>query len=202
MSDETFKSATQERDLKVTDKRMFTADGELREEYREEYRDIEAATAGEPADATDPAPPAASKPAPAPAQPAPPGVEERIGGPGARPVGASAEAAYREGPAAGPGAPGGPTADGAPMEIPAAGPGPAPGFLDLVALLAEPVALYLGDAELPDGRSAENLEAARLYIDLLDVVREKTVGNLSAQESAILEDVLYRLRMRYVQKRG
>ena len=31
---------------------------------------------------------------------------------------------------------------------------------------------------------------------------QKTVGNLTAQESAVLEDILYRLRLRYVQKRG
>jgi hypothetical protein len=34
------------------------------------------------------------------------------------------------------------------------------------------------------------------------VLRQKTAGNVSAQESAVLEDVLYRLRLRYVQKRG
>ena len=43
---------------------------------------------------------------------------------------------------------------------------------------------------------------ARLHIDLLDVLRQKTAGNLTAQESAFLEDLLYRLRVRYVQKRG
>jgi hypothetical protein len=69
-------------------------------------------------------------------------------------------------------------------------------------VLAEPVALYMGDAELPDGGSVENLDMARVHIDLLDVLRRKTAGNLSAQEAATLEDVLYRLRMRCVQKRG
>ena len=49
---------------------------------------------------------------------------------------------------------------------------------------------------------AENLEMARLHIDLLEVLRQKTAGNLTAQEAAILEDLIYRLRMRYVQKRG
>lgn len=78
----------------------------------------------------------------------------------------------------------------------------APSFVDLVATLAEPASVYLGDARLPDGSSAENLEAARLYIDLLDVLRQKTAGNLSAQESSFVEELLYRLRLRYVQKRG
>ena len=71
-----------------------------------------------------------------------------------------------------------------------------------MAVLAEPVSLYLGDIPLPDGQSAENLEMARLHIDLLDVLRQKTAGNVTAQESSVLEDVLYRLRLRYVQKRG
>ena len=77
----------------------------------------------------------------------------------------------------------------------------APTFIDLVTLLAEPIALYLGDVELPDGESAENLEMARLYIDLLDVLRQKTAGNLEVGESRLLEDLLYRCRLRYVQKR-
>jgi hypothetical protein len=75
-------------------------------------------------------------------------------------------------------------------------------FFDLVGVLAQPIALYLGDAKLPDGESAEDLNMARLYIDLLDILRKKTTGNLSAQELTFLEDLLYQLRMRYVQKRG
>lgn len=187
MSDDTSKNAPQEPDFKVTDKRMFTAEGEL----REEYRDVGEKDAGEAA--------------------ADRGAETTPGGsgvvtPGSPGAPADAPAAGSPAPGAMPGA--GPS--GAPMEIPGPGPdpdpgpgpGPAPAFLDLVALLAEPVALYLGDAQTPDGQSHENLEAARLHIDLLDVLREKTSGNLSAQESGILEDVLYRLRMRYVQKQG
>jgi hypothetical protein len=76
-----------------------------------------------------------------------------------------------------------------------------PSFFDLAAMLAEPVAVYLGDVPLPDGQSAENLEMAHLHIELLDVLREKTAGNLSAQEAAFFEDLLYRLKVRYVQKR-
>ena len=68
--------------------------------------------------------------------------------------------------------------------------------------MAEPVPIYLGDARLPDGQVATDLEMARLHIDLLDVLRQKTAGNLDPQERAFLEDLLYRLRVRYVQKRG
>lgn len=157
------------REMKVTDRRMFTPEGEL----REEYRDVVGGGAAAAAEAPEAAPePPRRQPEPPPAAPA--------------------------------AAPGDPadTGYGAPVEIPGTPPGLGPAFYDLVAVLAEPVPLYLGDAPLPDGRSAENMEAARFHIDLLDVLRQKTAGNLSAQESAVLEDVLYRLRMRFVQKRG
>ncbi len=158
-------------DLKVTDKRMFNADGELREEYRglenespEPIAESAAAVAAEPA-AVEPAPPPAPQPSPAP-EPA------RVSGP--------------------------------PLEIPDMTPSPLgqPSFYDLAAVLAEPVQVYLGDLPLPDGGSAENLDMARLHIDLLAILRQKTAGNLAAQELAFLEDLLYRLRLRYVQKRG
>lgn len=158
---------SQGKDLKVTDKRMFTPEGELREEYR--FLD-EKSTATLPAD-TDPEPPR-----PEPVRPEP--RQERASRPLEPEVGAP------------------------PLDFPAAPPGMGPGFLDLVAMLAEPAAIYLGDAPLPDGQWAENPEMARLHIDLLDVLRQKTAGNLTAQEAAILEDLLYRLRVRYVQKSG
>jgi hypothetical protein len=146
-------------ELKVTDKRMFTPDGELREEYRHLERNKERETAPPPAAEEPREPPAAPEP---PAGESPPRLE----------------------------------IPGTPEEL------GAPGFVDLVTLLAEPIALYLGDVELPDGRSAENLEMARVHIDLLDVLRRRTAGNLTAEESALLEDLLYRCRLRYVQKRG
>ena len=163
------------KDIKVTDKRIFNAEGELRDEFR--FLEEAAATA-----APEPQPPAAAAPPPEPA----------AGAAGARPAsGAPPE------PAAYPGEP------SPRLELPGTPPGfGAPSFYDLVALLAEPVAIYLGDAELPDGQAHENLEMARLHIDLLDVLRQKSAGNLTAQEAAVLEDVLYRLRLRYVQKRG
>ncbi|HEY4597350.1 MAG TPA: DUF1844 domain-containing protein, partial [Thermoanaerobaculia bacterium] len=84
------------------------------------------------------------------------------------------------------------------LEEPELGEGPS--FYDLVAMMAEPIPIYLGDARLPDGQAATNLEMARLHIDLLEILRQKTAGNLDAQERAFLEDLLYRLRVRYVQK--
>jgi hypothetical protein len=180
------------KEIKVLDKRMFTPDGELREEYR--FLGEE----GNPAAAEAPGQPAASGPAPsAPASPAAAsGVREE-------PV---YDATYDElEPTWDPrGEPAGQPdrSPGVRLDLPGTPPGLGPTFYDLAAILAEPVALYLGDMELPDGQSAENLEMARLHIDLLDVLRQKTAGNLTGQEAAFLEDLLYRLRVRYVQKRG
>jgi hypothetical protein len=188
------------KEIKITDKRMFTPAGELREEYR--FLD-EKSTAGEGGEAAADAAPAADASA---------GAAPERGRRAASPPPDRAAAAAPPAPA-GPAAPG-PRSPGAPpaaaphdepsarLEIPGSPPGLGASFYDLVAMLAEPVAIYLGDVELPDGQSAENLEMARLHIDMLDVLRQKTVGNLSAHESAFLEDLLYRSRLRYVQKRG
>ena len=164
--------SSQDKEMKVTDKRMFTPEGELREEYRF-LNEKSTATA----ETTEPAP-EASRPEPSRPEPSRPEPARR-----------AAPAGYPE-----PEEDSGLGLSGAPQG--------GPGFLDLAAMLAEPAAIYLGDAPLPDGQWAENMEMARLHIDLLDVLRQKTAGNLTAQESAILEDLIYRLRVRYVQKRG
>ena len=168
----------EKREIKVTDKRMFTAEGNLKEEYR--FLDEKSTAPAEPA-APEAAPPT---PTPEPRQAAPAAPSER-----------AAPAPYE--------APRWPAEpERGPLD-PATSPEMGgPGFYDLVAMMAEPVPIYLGDAQLPDGQVATDLEMARLHIDLLDVLRQKTAGNLDPQERAFLEDLLYRLRVRYVQKRG
>ena len=61
--------------------------------------------------------------------------------------------------------------------------------------------VHLGDAPAPgSGQSVEvNLPMARQTIDLLALLQEKTKGNLSAEEERTLDQVLYDLRMRYVE---
>ena len=160
-----------EKKIKVTDKRMFTPDGELREEYRGATRvSEEAEPVRRPAPSRENSSPVLEVPVPK--EP-----------PNAATI-SSEEASARP-------------------EIPDLGPAAhKPEFADLVAVLAQPIAMYLGDMPLPDGKSAENLDAARVYIDMLEVLRTKTSGNLSAQERNLLDDLLYQTRLRYVQKRG
>jgi len=64
-------------------------------------------------------------------------------------------------------------------------------FADLVDLLATQAYSNLtgqGTGRGPDPRSA------RVFIDFLGVLQDKTKGRLSAQEERLLDDVLYQLR--------
>jgi hypothetical protein len=94
-------------------------------------------------------------------------------------------------------------ADPSDAETPPTGQGyVSPTFIDLVGVVAQPIALYLGDAKMPDGESLENLELARLYIDLLEILYKKSAGNVTPEEGDFLKDLLYRLRLRFVEKSG
>jgi hypothetical protein len=72
-------------------------------------------------------------------------------------------------------------------------------FTMLINAMAQPALFYLG--EIPDPNSQEttvNLTQARLQIDMLELLKVKCRGNLTAQEDGLLDRVLYELRMRYV----
>jgi hypothetical protein len=75
-------------------------------------------------------------------------------------------------------------------------------FVQFVLMQAQQVMFMLG-APTPEGDSIPpNLETARMFIDQLEMIHVKTTGNLSAQESAILEDTLTKLRLAYVRVSG
>ncbi len=77
---------------------------------------------------------------------------------------------------------------------------PAIDFSTFVLSLSHSVLVHLGDAPNPaDGRVETNLPLAHQTIDLLDLLQEKTRGNLSGEEERTLGQVLYDLRMRYVE---
>ncbi len=69
------------------------------------------------------------------------------------------------------------------------------------------LALSLGNAALvglglvpePDtGATAKNLELAAQNIELLSMLKEKTKGNLNAEEQHLIDGLLYDLRLKYV----
>ena len=76
-------------------------------------------------------------------------------------------------------------------------------FTMLINAMAQPALLFLGEIPHPGtGKATLNPEQARLQIDMLDLLRVKCRGNLSAEEEGLLERVLYQLRMLYVARTG
>jgi len=63
--------------------------------------------------------------------------------------------------------------------------------------------LNLGAIEDPGtGQKAKNLLLAKQTIDILGMLEEKTTGNLTDDEAAMLKNILYELRMLYVKEKG
>ena len=74
-------------------------------------------------------------------------------------------------------------------------------FASFVMSLAHQTVVLLGEAPNPETNLlATNLEAARQTIDILAILEEKTVGNLTSEEKRLLEEVLAGLRLAYVKK--
>ena len=67
--------------------------------------------------------------------------------------------------------------------------------------LAHTAAVHFGDVVDPvTGQTADvNVAAAQQMIDILALLEEKTRGNLSMEERQLLEQILYELRLRYVE---
>ena len=151
-------------ELRVTDKRRFTATGEMREES--EGAESDASPATEPA--ATPAPVAAtSLPGPA---PAPAGA-----GAGTAP---EAEAPARSG------------RQDAVYDL----------GIESVFLIFHQSALIALGATVPGGTPGRiDLAEARQAITFLKVLEEKTRGNLTSDEAAMLQDLLSEAQMAYVQ---
>lgn len=66
--------------------------------------------------------------------------------------------------------------------------------------LASSVLVHLGEIEHPEagGAAARNLPLAKQTIDILGMLRDKTRGNLTQEEAQLVDNLLYDLRMKYV----
>jgi hypothetical protein len=73
-------------------------------------------------------------------------------------------------------------------------------FATFVLSLNHSALIHLG--EMPDegGKRDKNLPLARQTIDLIAMLEDKTKGNLSGDEERLVGQVLYDLRMRYVEQ--
>lgn len=74
-------------------------------------------------------------------------------------------------------------------------------FATFVMSLSQSAFYQLG--EVPDpltGKSELNLPAVHQTIDMLMMLKEKTTGNLTPEESKLMEQMIYELQMKYVAK--
>ena len=164
--------------FKVTDRRLFNADGTPRETLQEEQPEPEAKTqekitesviSGTPIAGSEPA----ASAAPEPPEPSP------ISDPSTFEAEQNAAADLEEA-----GIPG--------AEDPAS-------FINFAMSIASNAAASLGLMEHPVSRKREvDLELGKHWIDVLGMLQKKTMGNLSAQEAEILEGWLADLRMQFV----
>ncbi len=75
-------------------------------------------------------------------------------------------------------------------------------FETFILSLGTATLVALGEIENPmTKKKDENREAAKQNIDILEMLMEKTKGNLNEQEKKLLEGVLYETRMKFVSKK-
>ncbi len=156
-----------EKRIKVTDRRMFTPEGELRDIYKDTVPKEAEDRRNE--SSSDAASSAAASSQTAPPQAAPP------------------QAAAAPPPSQQPAQPEEPLESGAT-------------FQDLIGLLGQSASVYLAQSAQRLENRGEMLEMARMHVDLLAILKQKTQGNLAADEAALLDDALYQLRMAFVQQ--
>jgi hypothetical protein len=167
----------------VTDRRKFTMDGDLRPDAdpspeREERESTPPQTSTA---ATEQPQPAAAAPASEPELPPPPTAEEND----------QARRAYEM------------TADRLDTAIRSANPGmdhpPAMSFEQLVQSIYMTAMMQLGAATHEGQQPQVDILGARQSIDMLGVLAEKTKGNLTTEETRLLESALFELRMAFLE---
>jgi hypothetical protein len=73
-------------------------------------------------------------------------------------------------------------------------------FIEFVMMQAQNAALFLGQIPNPQsGQGEVNLELAKMFIDQLGMIQEKTRGNLTNEESTVLRNTLSNLQMAFVE---
>lgn len=76
-------------------------------------------------------------------------------------------------------------------------------FTNFVLSLHTSALFHFGDIPDPtSGKAQKSLPAVKQTIDMLDMINEKTKGNLNEQENNLLQGVLYELKMRFVKENG
>ncbi|MCX5704114.1 MAG: DUF1844 domain-containing protein [Candidatus Omnitrophica bacterium] len=78
---------------------------------------------------------------------------------------------------------------------------PEPDFNFFITTLALQASISLGQVPNPaTNKKEEDLTQVKFLIDTLAMLKEKTKGNLTQEETTLLENLLYELRMAYISK--
>jgi hypothetical protein len=73
-------------------------------------------------------------------------------------------------------------------------------FSTFIISLSTQALMHLGEIPNPmSGKSETDVPVAKQMIDILGMLRDKTRGNLDAGEQRLMEDILFDLRMKYVE---
>jgi hypothetical protein len=92
------------------------------------------------------------------------------------------------------------SADQKPAGEPDHEPLPEINFSTFVISLSTQALMHLGEMANPlSGKIETDVPVAKQMIDILGMLREKTHGNVNASEDRLMEDILYDLRMKYVE---
>ena len=75
---------------------------------------------------------------------------------------------------------------------------PPPSFPLLLTSMATQALAEMGQITDPDGKASIRLDYAKHVIDTLGMLEEKTKGNLTREETAMLTQILHELRMAFV----
>lgn len=79
-------------------------------------------------------------------------------------------------------------------------PAPPLSFSSFIFSLGTSALMLMGEKLSPDQPSTSvNLPQAKEIVDILSILEEKTKGNLTTEEAAVMKDMLYTLRMKYVE---
>ena len=74
-------------------------------------------------------------------------------------------------------------------------------FATFILSLSHSALVHMGEAPSPEtGKTEKNLPLARQTVDLIAMLEDKTKGNLSGDEERLIGQVLFDLRMRYVEQ--
>lgn len=78
------------------------------------------------------------------------------------------------------------------------GPLPQPTLADLLNMIAMPAVMAIGGYRTPEGKVLPpDLNLAKYHIDVLELVEEKTKGNVTDEEAKMLSSTLHQLRAQF-----